>query len=99
MSLEAFYTPNYNLLVPYYLMMAYRYYVKDDPMVSDSLFDMTAKKLLKEWENIKHFHKYLLNTDMLVAGTYIGDYPTIVEDASYAVSNKEFEKKLRGLLA
>ena len=49
MSLEAFYTPNYNLLVQYYLMMAYRYYVKDDPMVSDSLFDMTEKNLLKEW--------------------------------------------------
>ena len=89
---------NIHLLVPYYLMMAYRYYEKDDPIVSDSLFDSTAKKLLKEWENISHYHKEYLNTDMLEAGTYSGQYPSIVSGASYAVSDKIFGKRLRALL-
>jgi len=89
---------NMNLLVPYYIMMAYRYYECDDPIVSDSLFDSTAKKLLKNWENITHYHKDYLNTDMLEAGTYIGEYPSIVSGASYAVGSKMFEKRLRALL-
>jgi len=91
-------TSEFNLLVPYYLMMAYRYYEKDDPIVSDNLFDSTAKKLLSEWENISHYHKEYLNTDMLEAGTYIGEYPSIVSGASYVVGNKMFEKRLRALL-
>lgn len=89
---------NHNLLVPYYIMMAYRYYVKDDPIVSDSLFDKTAKKLLKVWDQIDHYHKDYLNKDMLEAGTYIGDYPAIAEGACYTVSNKMFQKRLKNLL-
>ena len=89
---------NMNLLVPYYIMMSYRYYEKDDPIVSDSLFDKTAKKLLSEWENISHFHKDYLNKDMLSAGTYSGSYPSIATDACYKVSSKVFEKRLKELL-
>ena len=79
-------------------MMSYRYYVKDDPIVADGLFDKTAKKLLELWDQIDHYHKDYLNKDMLEAGTYIGDYPTIATDACYSVSNKIFEKRLRQLL-
>jgi NAD-dependent DNA ligase len=87
-----------NLLVPFYIMMSYRYYEKDDPIVSDSLFDSTAKKLLKNWENIQHFHKDYLNKDMLAAGTYSGSYPEIAKSASYSVSSKVFQKRLKDLL-
>ena len=87
-----------NMLVPYYIMMAYRYYEKDDPIVSDALFDKTAKKLLSEWENISHVHKEYLNKDMLEAGTYSGSYPSLAVGACYAVSNKIFTKRLKEIL-
>lgn len=87
-----------NMLVPYYIMMAYRYYCKDDPLVSDSLFDKTAKCLLKNWDNIDHYHKHYLSKDMLQAGTYIGKYPTIARDSSYRFSKRQFEKNLRTAL-
>ena len=78
-----------NMLVPYYIMMSYRYYVKDDPIVSDSLFDKTAKRILNEWENITHYHKDYLNKDMLEAGTYLGEYPTRVKFAVQALRGKD----------
>ena len=87
-----------NLLIPYYIMMAYRYYEKDDPIVSDSLFDLTAKKILSEWENLSHVHKKYLNKDMLVAGSYIGEYPSMAVGAAYTVNNKVFQKRLKVLL-
>ena len=38
---------NLNLTVPWYLMAAYAYYVEDRPIVSDSIFDRLAKKMLE----------------------------------------------------
>ena len=87
-----------NLLVPYYIMMSYRYYEKDDPIVSDSLFDKTAKKLLEQWDKISHRHKSYLNKDMLEAGTYSGEYPSIAVGACYSVCSKVFEKRLQKIL-
>lgn len=103
MSLESFFEEpvipqRINMLVPWYLMASYRYYEKDDPIVSDRLFDLTAKKILKNWENISHVHKDYLNIDMLEAGTYNGSYPSLAVGACYAVSNKIFEKRLNSLL-
>ena len=87
-----------NLLVPFYIMMSYRYYEKDDPIVSDDLFDATAKKLLEHWNDIQHFHKHYLNEDMLAAGTYSGSYPKLAKSACYSVSSKIFQKRLKELL-
>lgn len=74
-------TNNVNMTVPYYLMASYAYYEKDDPILSDDFYDKLAKKIIKQWDNIEHYHKYLLNKDMLEAGSYIGKYPSIVLDA------------------
>lgn len=76
---------NINMLVPWYIMAAYAYYVEDDPIMEDSLFDKLSKKLLKEWDNIEHYHKHHLNKDMLYAGTYIGEYPARVQGAVKSV--------------
>jgi hypothetical protein len=72
---------NVNMTVPYYLMASYAYYEKDDPILSDDFYDKLAKKILKQWDNIEHYHKYLLSKDMLEAGSYIGKYPSIVLEA------------------
>jgi len=72
---------NKNMLVPWYIMAAYAYYVDDDPIVTDSVFDLMSKKLIKEWDNVEHEHKKLLNIDTLEAGTYLGEYPSRVKCA------------------
>lgn len=71
-------TDNPNMLVPFYLMMSYAYYERDDPIVSDSFYDKLARKLLKEYDNIEHYHKHLISKDALEAGSFIGTYPSIV---------------------
>ena len=72
---------NKNMMVPWYLMASYAYYEEDDPLISDSLFDRIADKLLESWEEIEHKHKQFLNRDMLLAATYIGEYPSLVKGA------------------
>ena len=74
-------TANPNLCVPLYLMASYAYYVEDNPIFSDDFFDRLGRKLLKKWGEIDHYHKSYLNADMLAAGTFLGDYPSIVSGA------------------
>lgn len=70
-----------NRSVPLYLMASYAYYVEDKPILEDHEFDQLAKFMLDNWDNVKHNHKYKITEDMLKAGTYLGDYPSIVEGA------------------
>ena len=74
-----------NMYVPWYIMAAYAYYVDDDPIMEDALFDKIAKRILEHWDEIEHRHKSYLNKDMLVAGTYLGDYPPQIEGALQSV--------------
>lgn len=74
-----------------YLMCAYAYYVEDRPLISDSDFDKLAKDILDNYDNIEHVHKHLVTKEDLKAGTYLGEYPGIVQGAvqSYRNSNRE----------
>ena len=74
-----------NMYVPWYIMASYAYYVEDDPIMEDTLFDKMAKRILEHWDEIEHRHKSYLNKDMLVAGTYLGDYPPQIEGALQSV--------------
>ena len=64
-----------------YLMCAYAYYEKDDPLISDKEFDDLSKWLLINYDNIEHPHKKLISKDDLNAGTYLGEYPEMVKGA------------------
>ena len=70
-----------NMLVPFYLMCSYAYYVEDDGIVSDAYYDNMSKQLLKEYDNIQHMHHAVISKDMLVAGTFLGEYPSIIPGA------------------
>ena len=72
---------NINMMVPWYLMAAYAYYKKDEPILSDAFFDAMGKTMLEVWDDITHYHKHLITVDDLQAGTYLGEYPSIVEGA------------------
>lgn len=81
--------------VPYYLMASYAYYKEDNPILTDDFFDRLAKKILNNWDNIEHYHKHLLDKDSLEAGSYLGEYPSIVEGAltSMRKNNKSTKRK------
>jgi hypothetical protein len=70
-----------NMLVPWYLMAAYAYYVEDNPIISDQLFDNMSKRLLASWDIIEHMHKHHLTRGDLEAGTFLGKYPTRIKGA------------------
>jgi hypothetical protein len=63
-------------------MCSYAYYQLDESFMTDHEFDMLAKWLLENYDNIEHSHKKLVSKDDLRAGTYLGEYPDIVVQAS-----------------
>jgi NAD-dependent DNA ligase len=65
-----------------YLMCAFAYYQLDTNLIPDSEFDKLAKDILANYDNIEHMHKYLVTKKDLDAGTYLGEYPTIVRSAT-----------------
>lgn len=68
-----------NMLIPYYLMCCYSYYVEDNPLVSDQFYDILCRRLLEELHELKHLHKGFIKVDAVAAGTFLGEYPEIVE--------------------
>ena len=70
-----------NMMVPYYLMASYAYYKEDDPIFTDAFYDTLAKNMLAQWDNITHYHKAVINKDALAAGSFLGEYPSIIEGA------------------
>ena len=74
-----------------YLMCAYAYYVDDAPLVQDHEFDKLAKHILENYDTIEHPHKHLVTKEDLEAGSYLGEYPSIVKGAvrAYRMEMKE----------
>jgi hypothetical protein len=72
---------NVNMMVPYYLMASYAYYKEDDPIFTDAFYDTLAKNILAQWDNITHYHKAVIDKDALAAGSFLGEYPSIIEGA------------------
>ena len=54
---------NPNMLVPYYLMFSYLYYKQNISLIDDAEYDTLCKTLLDKFDDIKHFHKHLINKD------------------------------------
>ena len=72
-------TTKYNP-VAMYLMASYACYYGCDPIMTDGEFDRLAVYLLKNYDRYKS-HPHCPTEDDLRAGTYLGDYPTIVKIA------------------
>ena len=88
---------NINKMIPYYLMASLAYYKQADPIFSDAFYDEMAKTILERWDDIEHYHKNLIKKDDLIAGSYLGEYPSIVEGALASLRDKYYTKsgKLR----
>lgn len=86
---------NINLSVPWYLMASYAYYVEDDPILSDAVFDRLAKRMQENWDNIEHQHKEHISEDDLRGGTFLGEYPSRVAGGLKEV-RKIYGKQAKG---
>lgn len=84
---------NINMTVPYYLMASFAYYVEDDPIFSDAFYDNLAKTILDNWDSITHRHRDVLSKDALEAGSFLGEYPSIVEGAVKSLREQPKESK------
>jgi len=70
--------------ISFYFMAAYAYYMEDEPLMSDHMFDTLCRYLLQEFDNLHdHKHKHLLTQENLRAGTYLGEYPDSVKFACW----------------
>ena len=65
-----------------YLMCSYAYYKLDKNLITDHEFDQLSKDILANYDNIQHMHKHLVTKEMLDAGTYLGEYPSMVIGAT-----------------
>ena len=65
-----------------YMMCSYAYYQMDESLIPDAEFDALAKQLLEEYDKWKD-HPHCPSQDNLRAGTYLGEYPTIVKIATH----------------
>lgn len=81
------------MTVPYYLMASFAYYVEDDPIFSDAFYDNLAKTILDNWDSITHRHRDVLSKDALEAGSFLGEYPSIVEGAVKSLREQPKESK------
>lgn len=74
-------------------MASYAYYVQDDPIFTDGFYDGLAKKILDNWDTITHRHRDVLSKDDLEAGSFLGEYPSIIEGALKSLRETPKPKK------
>lgn len=68
-----------------YLFTSYLYYKENVSAITDGEFDLLCSELLRDWDNITHPHKSLINKSDLEAGTgFAIQYPLMVESAARA---------------
>jgi len=70
-------------LVAQYMIHSYLYYIEGTSIISDRSYDLLCKRLLREWDDLCHPHKALIDKDALSSGTgfYLKaeDYPSIAK--------------------
>mgnify|MGYP006246102899 FL=1 len=69
-------------------MCSYAYYQLNTNLITDHEFDQLGKDILANYDNINHMHKHLVTKEMLDAGTYLGEYPTMVRSATLNYINE-----------
>jgi hypothetical protein len=81
-------THNANLLVPWYLISSFAYYILDESLITDDLYDRICFLLADGLDSftIEHHHMDLCDMDALHAGTCYhltaDQYPAIVQDVA-----------------
>lgn len=79
-----------NMLVPYFLSASYLYYIRDESLFSDALYDAICEALRENFDDLEHRHKHVIDRDALMAGTAFTlkaeDYPTMLTHAATSLA-------------
>jgi len=83
------------------LMCSYAYYQCFHSLIPDEQFDLIMERLLDNWDNFEHQHKYLLTKEDLKAGTGFKikreDYPTmVIQAAEIWIKEKSMQDNFEG---
>lgn len=77
-------------LVTEYLLHSFLYYELNVSLYSDAEFDCICDKIYKDFDNITHMHKHLLDKESLKAHTgYTIQYPNIVKHTAVIMYMKK----------
>lgn len=86
---------NPSTTISWFLTSSFCYYVHDESLLSDDVFDRMCKYMLENWDKLEHQHKYLITEDDLRAASgfaiHPSKYPTIVQSSSHRFM-EELEK-------
>lgn len=84
-----------NSIIPWLLICSYCYYIKDESIVEDTLYDSMCKKLLSEWDSLSHKWKSLITKGDMSAGSMFAmkedHYPRAVVAMSLAILNGRYD--------
>jgi len=71
-------------LIEWMLMASYQYYIRNDGILSDVIFDSLCSETKRDWDSLVHPYKKLIDLDNLSTGSLFNlkeeDYPEIIKD-------------------
>ena len=74
---------NPNSVISWILAGSYSYYILDEPILSDTVFDNMCKYVFNNWDKIEHQHKHLFTKEDMENGSLFmlkpDQYPLIVQ--------------------
>ena len=81
-----------NTRVSWFLMASFAYYVCNESIISDALYDEICKWLEENYQTISHQHKHLITPDMWSIGSayHLKEYPLIVQSSTISLIYKLF---------
>lgn len=80
-----------SMVVPLYLMALHSYYESDSPLITDSYFEKLTKKLLDNWNEIVHNHKYRIANERGRL-KFSGKYPRNIHNGIRAFEEAHYGK-------
>jgi hypothetical protein len=84
-----------NSAITWYLMSAYSTQKMDSPILSASRVERLHRTILDNWDDIKHPHKDLVDTNDFILGEHTGEFPPKIEIAIIRLMESYLGKKFK----
>lgn len=74
---------NPSTTISWWLVSSYCYYIHDESLLSDSVYDLMSKYMLNNWDKLEHQHKHMITKEDLMAASGFAiersEYPLIIQ--------------------
>ncbi len=88
---------NPNNMIYWYLVASYGYYIENESIFSDDFFDQLCKSIHDKFDQLEHYHKYLLDKESLLAGT--GFHLKVLPPSPHRCYSKASEEEQKAIYA